>query len=93
MTKMYYCNSESNDSIIIDNIETNSKTLNEHSTPNKENNDFVSETDQLQQNEQRLPNTEENKFVQQTVPVQQNKIGHKKNEGLKTRKRLLNSKA
>jgi len=61
--------SESNDSIIIDNIEANNNTLNEQSIPNAEKNDFVSETDQLQQNEQRLPNAEENEFVQQIDPV------------------------
>lgn len=48
----------------------------------------MSETDQLQQNEQRLPNAEENELVQQIDPVQQNKRELKKNEGLKTRKRL-----
>lgn len=31
--------------------------------------------------------------MQQTNPVQQNKRGRKKNKGLKTRKRLSNSKA
>jgi len=78
---------------MIDNIEANNNTLNEQSIPNAEKNDFVSETDQLQQNEQCLPNAEENGFVQQIDPVQQNKRGRKKNEGLKTRKRLSNSKA
>lgn len=78
---------------MIDNIEANNNTLNEQSIPNAEKNDFVSETDQLQHNEQCLPNAEENEFVQQIDPVQQNKRGRKKNEGLKTRKRLSNSKA
>lgn len=40
-----------------------------------------------------IPNAEKNEFVQQIVTVQQNKRGLKKNEGLKTRKRLSNSKA
>lgn len=62
---------ESNESIIIDNIETNYNTLNEQS----------------------IPNAEKNEFVQQIVTVQQNKRGLKKNEDLKTRKRLSNSKA
>jgi len=78
---------------MIDNIEANNNTLNEQSIPNAEKNDFMSETDQLQHNEQCLPNAEENEFVQQIDPVQQNKRGHKKNEGLKTSKRLSNSKA
>lgn len=86
-------NSESNESIRNDKIETNSNTLNQQIIPNAEKNNFESETDQQQQNEQGLSSTEENEFVQQTDNLQKNKRGRKKNEGLKTRKRLSNSKA